>query len=615
MTTSTNSMNEKPLSLKEIIGRGYKKFWQSTKRYRVVKGSRASKKSTTTALNLIFRMTQYPEANTLVIRQTMSTLKDSCYAQLKWAINRLGLNDYWKSTVNPLQLEYLPTGQKILFRGLDDPLKITSITVDKGVLCWLWVEEAYEIQEEDFNRIDESLRGKLPPGYFLQCTLTFNPWDSSSWLKARFFDTPRENVLAMTTNYTCNEWLSEQDHEMFEDMKKHDPERYKVAGLGEWGIAAGQYFSQWRESLHVVKPFAIPEGWLKFRSMDWGSARPYAVLWWAIDFDGNMYCYRELYGWGGKPNVGTNETAKQVGERIVKLETKEEKVHYGVLDNACWTSTGVTGPTIAEELNKVLYSHKIVTFGKSSKGRMEGANAFRERLIGNKQQDGTFKPAIYFFSNCIHTIRTIPMLAHDARNPELPDTQAEDHCFIAGTMITTARGNVPIEDVTLDDYVLTRKGYKRVLASNKTRENAEVMTAYFSDGTTLTATKNHPIFVKGKGFIPIDTAPYGGIIYSIKEMVKSCQENKQKQQLAAKKNVISVVCLQTEKEKHDVYNLTVDEIHEYFANGILVHNCYDAVAYACLSRPWKPSKPVDGYNRQKDAWRDRHEKPRSAWTY
>ena len=104
---------------------------------------------------------------------------------------------------------------------------------------------------------------------------------------------------------------------------------------------------------------------------------------------------------------------------------------YGVLDSACWAKTGVTGPTIAEELNDVLFSHKLVTFGKCSKGRVEGANAFKQRLIGRKSKDGKRKPAIYFFASCIHSIRTIPMLGYDKHNPETYDTTAEDHIMDA----------------------------------------------------------------------------------------------------------------------------------------------------------------------------------------
>ena len=113
-------------------------------------------------------------------------------------------------------MTYKPTGQKILFRGLDDPLKVTSITVEVGVLCWLWIEEAYEISSEaDFDTLDESIRGEVPPGLFKQITLTFNPWNEHHWIKHRFFDAaPDPDILAMTTNYTCNEWLDSvlQDH-------------------------------------------------------------------------------------------------------------------------------------------------------------------------------------------------------------------------------------------------------------------------------------------------------------------------------------------------------------------------------------------------------------------
>lgn len=169
-------MTDKITNLPEVVGKGYGSYWNFKGRYRVCKGSRASKKSTTTAMNLIYRIMEYPKSNGLVIRKVYSTLKDSCFTQLKWAINRLGVDDYWKATVNPLELTYLPTGQKILFRGLDDPLKITSIVVDNGTLCFLWIEEAYEVlKEEDFDMLDESIRGEVPDGLFKQITLTLNP--------------------------------------------------------------------------------------------------------------------------------------------------------------------------------------------------------------------------------------------------------------------------------------------------------------------------------------------------------------------------------------------------------------------------------------------------------
>lgn len=238
----------KTIKLSKVIGKGYNEFWKCKKRYRVCKGGRGSKKSTTTALNIIYRMMKYPKANTLVIRKTFASHKDSTYAQFKWAITQLGVNHLWEYTKSPLEITYKPTGQKILFRGMDDPLKITSITVNVGHLCWAWFEECYEItNEDDFNKIDMSIRGELPEGLFKQITITFNPWNERHWLKKRFFDVKDNNILAMTTNYMCNEFLGKDDIELFEKMKEVSPRRYSIEGLGEWGIAEGVVFDNWKE--------------------------------------------------------------------------------------------------------------------------------------------------------------------------------------------------------------------------------------------------------------------------------------------------------------------------------------------------------------------------------
>lgn len=238
----------KEISLKSIVGKGYFDFWNFKGRYRVCKGSRASKKSKTTALNFIIRIMNYPNSNLLVVRKFFSTLKDSCYAELQWAINTLGVSQYWKCRLSPLEITYKPTGQKIYFRGLDNSLKITSITVKHGYLCWLWIEEAYEIsKEEDFDILDESIRGYVDNNLFKQITITFNPWNERHWLKKRFFDTESKDILAKTTNYKINEFLDNADKKVFENMKKNNPRRYNVAGLGNWGISEGLVYENWEE--------------------------------------------------------------------------------------------------------------------------------------------------------------------------------------------------------------------------------------------------------------------------------------------------------------------------------------------------------------------------------
>lgn len=236
------------VSLKETIGKGYKEFWNYKGRYRIVKGSRASKKSKTIALWLIYNIMKYKNSNALVVRKVFRTLKDSCFSDLKWACNRLKVTHLFDFKESPLEITYVPTGQKILFRGFDDPLKITSISVSVGSLCWCWIEEAYEIMDEAaFNMLDESIRGKIDEPLFKQITISMNPWNERHWVKSRFFDKTNDNVLAITTNYMCNEWLDKSDFAMFEEMKINNPRRYQVAGLGNWGIVDGLVYENWEE--------------------------------------------------------------------------------------------------------------------------------------------------------------------------------------------------------------------------------------------------------------------------------------------------------------------------------------------------------------------------------
>lgn len=237
-------------SVRDFVGGGYDDFWRFKGRYRVCKGSRASKKSKTTALWYAIWLNKkgYENANLIVFRKTYRTIKDSCFTDLQWALERIGKIHEWNITLSPLEMTRKETGQKILFRGLDDTLKVTSITVKKGCLCWAWLEEAYEVmKEDDFNVLDESIRGECPEPLFKQWTITFNPWNEHHWLKKRFFDDPDEETLAMTTNYMCNEWLDAADIKVFEDMRKRNPRRYAVAGLGGWGIVDGLVYENWKE--------------------------------------------------------------------------------------------------------------------------------------------------------------------------------------------------------------------------------------------------------------------------------------------------------------------------------------------------------------------------------
>ena len=285
-------------NLPEIIGKGYATYWNYKGRYRVVKGGRGSKKSTTTALWIIYKMIQYPLANTLVIRRVFNTHKDSTYTQLKWAANTLGVSHLWKFSKSPLEATYLPTGQKILFRGLDDPMSITSITVEHGHLCWCWFEEAFQVMnEDDFNKIDMSIRGELPKGYFKQITLSFNPWSEKHWLKKRFFDAKDDDILAITTNYTCNEFLGEDDKKIFNKMKINNPRRYNIEGLGNWGIAEGLVYDNFEELEFDIDEIKKRRNIKSAFGLDFGYTNdPTAFIASLIDLDSNeIFIFDEHY--------------------------------------------------------------------------------------------------------------------------------------------------------------------------------------------------------------------------------------------------------------------------------------------------------------------------------
>ncbi len=307
------------IHLPDVVGKGYGTFWRSKYRYEALKGSRRSKKSKTMALRTIYRIMKYPDSNMLVVRKTYRTLKDSCFTELKWAIKRLHVEHLWQIKESPLELTYIPTGQKIYFRGLDDPLKITSIAVEVGVLCWMWIEEAYEItKEDDFNTLAESLLGDCPEHLWKQFTLTFNPWSDRTWIKARFFDVEDPDVLALTTTYRCNEWLSPDDLKEFERIKRQNPRRFAVVGNAEWGVSEGLIYERWKEEAFSLSD--LPKDVQSAFGLDFGYTNdPTALFCGFISLE-----QKRLYVWDEIYKKGMSN--KAIYNDIVRMSYAKEKI-------------------------------------------------------------------------------------------------------------------------------------------------------------------------------------------------------------------------------------------------------------------------------------------------
>lgn len=348
-------------SLYEITGKGYNRYWHSKNFYRVVKGSRGSKKSKTTALNFVIRLLQYPWSNLLVVRRYSNTNKQSTYTDFKWACNKLNVSHLFKFNESLPEITVRKTGQKILFRGLDDELKITSITVDVGILCWVWFEEAYQIESEDkFSTVVESIRGTYDSeDFFKQITVTFNPWNERHWLKRVFFDeeTKRSDTFSTTTTYKCNEWLDEVDIKRYEDLYITNPRRARIVCDGDWGVAEGLVYDN-----VIVEDFNVKELLRTCKlavGLDFGFTHdPTALIVFLIG-DRDIYIFDEAYEKG--------LSTKDIAELIRKKG---------------YTNSVIVGDSAESRLiSELKNEHNIKRLRKSRKGR-DSINAGISKLQG-----------------------------------------------------------------------------------------------------------------------------------------------------------------------------------------------------------------------------------------
>jgi phage terminase large subunit len=359
---------------------------------------------------------KHPQANGLCVRQTYNTHKDSTFATLKWATERLGVQHLWDFRKSPLECEYKPTGQMILFRGFDDVLKLTSITVPVGKLCWVWIEEAYEIDDPHaFRTLDESIRGELPDGLWHQLTLTYNPWVNQHWTKARFWDNVDPKASTFTTTYKCNEWLTEGDIHLIESLEHTDPDRYKVVALGEYGIPGGAFFDEFRTDIHVCEPFVIPKSWTRYRSIDYGLDM-LACLWYAVDPYNNVYVYKELHESDLIISAAANRILHINGDDVIRTTYAPPDLMARRQD---------TGLSAFE-----LFQRNGVPLYKSGNNRINGWLSVKEGLKVIEKLDeqtglSTKTSQLRIFKNCTNLINYLPQIQRDEREPN--DCSSEPH--------------------------------------------------------------------------------------------------------------------------------------------------------------------------------------------
>jgi len=203
-----------------------------------------------------------------------------------------------------------------------------------------------------------------------------------------------------------------------------NPALVKAMKEGNWNIVAGQAFENLSISVHGVEPFAIPQTWMRYMSMDWGSSKPFSIGWWAVSDGtdprfprGALIRYREWYGWTGEVDTGCRMESWEVAAGILEREGKKERVRYRVADPSIFSRTD--GLSIAEKM-----AGKGVIFRKADNERHQGYLELRERIKGKDD-----RPLLFAFTTCKQFWRTMLDLMMDENDLEDVDTDQEDHIY------------------------------------------------------------------------------------------------------------------------------------------------------------------------------------------
>lgn len=263
-----------------------------------LKGGRGSTKSTFAGIEIILGIMQHPEANAVVIRKIGLYLKDSVFEQLNWCIDRLGVPHLWQAKLSPLELVYIPTGQRIIFRGADKPKKLKSTKVRRGYIRYVWYEECDEFSGiEEIRTINQSL---LRGGKTFTVFYTYNPPKSQrNWINGEVA-IPARDKLVCHTDYRSvpAEWLGEQFLAEAESLAQTNPAAYAHEYLGEVTGTGGEVFSN-----ITVREISAEER-AEFahirRGLDWGyAADPTAYIVCALE-RGRLFIFHEIYRYGVK---------------------------------------------------------------------------------------------------------------------------------------------------------------------------------------------------------------------------------------------------------------------------------------------------------------------------
>ena len=364
----------------------------------------------------------------LLIRRTMPELRDLINHSQR-LYSRAFPGAKWREQEKEWRF---PSGAKIEFGYAEN---MTDVLRYQGQsYTWIGIDELPQYPTPDiYNFLRSSLRS-VDPEIPVFMRATGNPGNvGSQWVREMFVNpsTPNKKfdvkistpvgVRKISRRFIPaklqdNPYLMQTDD--YYIMLASLPETQKRQFLdGDWDAFDDSAFPEFKKQTHVVESFEIPKGWYRFRAADWGYSSPACCLWFAIDYDNNIWIYRELYV--------TKNTADQFARKVLELE-HGEYINYGVLDSSTWAKRGDVGPSIAETM--IQNGCRWRPSDRSPKSIINGKLEVHKRFTLNPD---TIEPGLMILSNCRNLIRTLSTLPVDSNNPEDVDTKAEDHAYDA----------------------------------------------------------------------------------------------------------------------------------------------------------------------------------------
>ena len=293
------------LSFDLELNRAFFRHLETRSRYEIFYGGAGSGKSVFVAQRLLLRALKENGHKFLVVRKVARTNRHSTFALITSLIGRWKVNPLFKINKSDMEIT-CENGNQIVFTGLDDVEKLKSIA---GVTD-IWVEEASEITQEDFQQLDLRLRGKSPWAH--QITLTFNPVSALSWLKPFFFDTQRDNCVIHKSTYKDNRFLDDEYKKVIEDLKNQDHIYYQIYGLGEWGVLGNLVFTNY---VFEEIPYKEEDFDAVYQGLDFGFNHPSALV--RVGFkDDELYVFDELYETG----LTNAELIREIGRMMDKAK-------------------------------------------------------------------------------------------------------------------------------------------------------------------------------------------------------------------------------------------------------------------------------------------------------